>query len=105
MKLWERISDIVTDFVGSRRFVFRWSWGMMFWITLQSLIFWNNWFDPFPYILLNLFLSYSAIILASLIMMSQNRRAEKDSNRLKQDLEIDRESVRLLNKLLKNQKN
>ncbi len=53
---------------------------MVVWIGLNSFILvkYGSSFDPYPYILLNLFLSMLAAIQAPIILMSQNRQAEKD---------------------------
>jgi uncharacterized membrane protein len=48
----------------------------------------NKAFDPYPYILLNLFLSMLASIQAPIILMSQNRQAEKDRQNAEHDYEV-----------------
>ena len=60
---------------------------MMVWVVLNTAAFFARHFDPYPYILLNLFLSMIAAIQAPVIMMSQNRQASKD--RLKGDLDYE----------------
>ena len=60
---------------------------MVVWVILNSTALFSRHFDPYPYILLNLFLSMIAAIQAPVIMMSQNRQAAKD--RLKGDLDYE----------------
>jgi uncharacterized membrane protein len=57
-------------------------------MVLNSWLFAHHPFDPYPFILLNLVLSALAAIQAPVIMMSQNRQAEKDRMQAQQDYEI-----------------
>jgi len=63
---------------------------MIVWVGLNSFILLNydKAFDPYPYILLNLFLSMLAAIQAPMILMSQNRQAEKDRIHAEHDYEV-----------------
>ncbi len=63
---------------------------LVFWVVLNSFILsaWNDTFDPYPYILLNLFLSMLASIQAPIIMMSQNRQAAHDRLDAQHDYEV-----------------
>ena len=85
----ERIADKVASFGGS------WTFIIFFGITLVSYTILSNirgnksW-DPYPYILLNLFLSMLAAIQAPVIMMSQNRQDHKDRVRSELDFEVNR---------------
>lgn len=63
------------------------------WIVLNVLGYLNGW-DPFPFILLNLMLSFMAAYQAPVILMSQNRMAERDRAKAEQDLAIDRKAER-----------
>jgi uncharacterized membrane protein len=58
---------------------------LLAWVFTNAVILAKHPFDPYPFILLNLFLSMLAAIQAPVIMMSQNRQAAKD--RLKSDLD------------------
>lgn len=71
----ERVSDEVTYFGGSWKFIFIFSAFLFFWILLNSLKYFN--FDNYPFILLNLILSFVAAFQAPFIMMSQNRTEKK----------------------------
>jgi len=76
----QRLADRVASFGGSWPFIILFLAVMAAWIIINTLIVaeWNHTFDPYPYILLNLVLSMLAAIQAPVIMMSQNRHAEKD---------------------------
>ncbi len=76
----QRLADRVASFGGSWSFIILFLAVMAAWIITNTLILaeWNHTFDPYPHILLNLFLSMLAAIQAPVIMMSQNRHAEKD---------------------------
>ena len=85
----ERIADKVASFGGS------WSFIIMFGVTLVSYtiisnLMHNKSWDPYPYILLNLFLSMLEAIQAPVIMMSQNRQDHKDRVRSELDFEVNR---------------
>ena len=88
----QRAADRVASFGGSWPFIGIFFAVMAVWIVLNSyvLIEWDkkNIFDPFPYILLNLVLSMMAGIQAPIIMMSQNRQAQRDRLDANHDYEV-----------------
>jgi CRP/FNR family cyclic AMP-dependent transcriptional regulator len=86
MTFGERIADRVASFGGSWTFIMIFAALLTAWIVLQELLG-KGGFDPYPYILLNLFLSMLAALQAPVIMMSQNRQSIKD--RLKADLDYE----------------
>lgn len=75
--LGQRIADLVADTMGSWRFIIVQSTLLAMWITLNITAWVQRW-DPYPFILLNLMLSFQAAYAAPFIMMSQNRQASKD---------------------------
>jgi len=83
----QRIADKVASFGGSWTFIITFGLVLVAWVVLNSAILMSKAFDPYPYILLNLFLSMLAALQAPVIMMSQNRQAHKD--RLKADLDYE----------------
>ena len=87
MTFGQRVADKVASFGGSWPFIFIFAVIMLVWVLLNSTALLSHHFDPYPYILLNLFLSMIAAIQAPVIMMSQNRQAAKD--RLKGDLDYE----------------
>lgn len=86
----QRVADKVASFGGSWTFIFIFCLILVSWVILNSIILSrsNQAFDPYPYILLNLFLSMTAAIQAPVIMMSQNRQSVKDRMDAAHDYEI-----------------
>ncbi|MEP7170626.1 MAG: DUF1003 domain-containing protein [Bacteroidota bacterium] len=81
----DRLSDKVADFGGSWRFIIVFLSMMGVWICINIFWFSNKGFDPYPFILLNLILSCVASLQAPVIMMSQNRKEERDRKRAEND--------------------
>ncbi|HLI05267.1 MAG TPA: DUF1003 domain-containing protein [Ktedonobacteraceae bacterium] len=73
----QRIADKVAATVGSWPFIITQSIILAAWLVLNSVAIIKHW-DPYPFILLNLMLSFQAAYAAPFVMMSQNRQAEKD---------------------------
>ena len=73
----DHVSDIIARVVGSWHFIIIQSFLLIIWIILNITAFIRHW-DPYPFILMNLFLSLQAAYTAPIIMMSQNRMAQKD---------------------------
>lgn len=88
MTLGERVADRVAAFGGSWTFITIFAAIMLVWVILNTAAFFAHHFDPYPYILLNLFLSMIAAIQAPVIMMSQNRQAAKDRLQADQDYQV-----------------
>jgi len=77
MTLGQRVADKVADTIGSWRFIITQSIILIVWIILNVTAWINRW-DPYPFILLNLMLSFQAAYAGPVIMMSQNRQSAKD---------------------------
>jgi len=77
MTVGQRVADKVAATVGSWRFIIIMSILLLAWLILNSIAWINHW-DPYPFILLNLTLSFQAAYAAPFVMMSQNRQSEKD---------------------------
>ena len=77
MTIGQRIADGVASTMGSWRFIIIQSCILAVWLVLNSIAWINHW-DSYPFILLNLALSFEAAYAAPIIMMSQNRQAAKD---------------------------
>ena len=90
----QRIADRVAAFGGSWTFILIFLFALIAWIILNSyiLLHFGDEFDPYPYILLNLFLSMLAAFQAPIIMMSQNRQAAKDRADMAHDYEVNLKS-------------
>ncbi len=74
----QSISDKVANFGGSWKFIFIFTTILFVWILFNTLSPLKLEFDPYPFILMNLLLSAIAALQAPIIMMSQNRKEEKD---------------------------
>lgn len=81
----QSISDKVASFGGSWKFIISFSIILSVWILFNTLSPRRDEFDPYPFILLNLVLSAIAALQAPIIMMSQNRKEEKDRKRSEND--------------------
>lgn len=84
----QRLADKVASFGGSWKFIILFSVIIFLWITANIVLLANKGYDPYPFILLNLILSCLAAFQAPVIMMSQNRKEEKDRDRAQQDYMI-----------------
>jgi CRP/FNR family cyclic AMP-dependent transcriptional regulator len=104
----QRIADKVASFGGS------WTFIIIYVSFLVGLMAFNTFvlvhygrgengaeFDPYPYILLNLMLSMTAALQAPIIMMSQNRAAEKDRLAAEQDFKVNLKSELMLEELMR----
>lgn len=86
----ERAADGVAALVGSWRFILAQTFVLALWIGLNAAG--GAPWDPYPFILLNLVLSFQAAYAAPIIMMSQNRQAEIDRRRAIEDFDINRKA-------------
>lgn len=87
LTLGERLSDLVAATVGSWRFILIQSGLLLAWLIANAASGSNAW-DPYPFILLNLMLSFQAAYTAPIIMMSQNRQADVDRIRSIADYQV-----------------
>ena len=108
----DRFADKLSEIAGSWTFIFLFIAFLLGWIILNTVVLVEGEaIDPYPFILLNLVLSCIAALQAPIIMMSQNRQAEKDSLRNQNDYRTDLKSELILeslhdqmNLILKNQR-
>lgn len=84
----QKISDKVAAFGGSWAFIISFFIVLIAWITFNTVALTQHQFDPYPFILMNLILSCIAALQAPIIMMSQNRKEEKDRKRSENDYMI-----------------
>jgi len=87
----ERIADAVAQFGGSWAFILSFGAMIVIYSALNVTLGRRAW-DPYPFILLNLFLSMLAAVQAPVIMMSQNRQDQKDRVRSELDFDVNRRS-------------
>lgn len=94
----DRIADRFASVMGSWSFIIIQSCLLIIWVTLNITAWVLHW-DPYPFILLNLALSFQAAYAAPIIMMSQNRQATKDRIEAHLDYEVNQkaeEEVRVI---------
>ena len=107
----QRVADRVAAFGGSWTFIFIFGGILLVWMVTNTVILAHlgsgeagaQW-DPYPYILLNLLLSTLAALQAPVIMMSQNRAAEKDRLAAEQDFKVNLKSELMLEELVRKQR-
>lgn len=81
-----RIADMVAGFIGSWLFIIIQSTIFVVWVVFNTLWLVQAWqFDPYPFILFNLFMSAEAAYASPLILMSQNRQTERDRAQAQHD--------------------
>ena len=104
----QRIADRVASFGGSWTFIIIYVSFLVAWMGLNTFILIHYGhgengaqYDPYPYILLNLMLSMTAALQAPIIMMSQNRAAEKDRLAAEQDFKVNLKSELMLEELMR----
>jgi len=97
--LGEKIASKISNIAGSWSFIFCFIFLLFLWIFINPAILKDSKIDPYPFILLNLFLSCLSAVQAPIIMMSQNKEAKKDSLRNKNDYKLDLKSELILEEL------
>ncbi|MQS98377.1 DUF1003 domain-containing protein [Companilactobacillus halodurans] len=99
----QRMADAVAKFGGSWGFIIVFTVILVIWMAINIVHLFGINFDPYPFILLNLFLSCVAAIQAPIIMMSQNRQADRDRFDSENDYKTNTKSemeIRILHKKL-----
>jgi uncharacterized membrane protein len=81
----QKLADKVAVFGGSWSFILLFVAFLLLWIVTNVFVLITKPFDPYPFIFLNLILSFIAALQAPVIMMSQNRQEEKDRQRAQND--------------------
>ncbi len=99
----QRLADKIATFGGSWTFIIVFFSFILLWMVINLWLLLNQPFDPYPFILLNLILSCLAAIQAPIIMMSQNRKEQKDRARSENDYKVNLKAeleIRLLHEKL-----
>lgn len=78
-------AEAFARFMGTGRFLIYMTAFVIVWVTLNVLALWGLRWDPYPFILLNLFFSVQASYAAPLILLAQNRQDDRDRVALQQD--------------------
>lgn len=84
----ERLADSIARVGGSWSFIIAFLLFLAVWCIINTIVLASHAFDPYPFIFLNLVLSMLAAIQAPVIMMSQNRQAERDRLEAAKDYEV-----------------
>ncbi len=87
LRVGQRVADQVAATMGSWKFIIIQTTILFFWIVLNVTAYVQRW-DPYPFILLNLALSFQAAYAAPFIMMSQNRQQDIDRKQAENDYQI-----------------
>ena len=91
----QRAADKLAKYAGSWTFIISFFVLIIIWMaTNTAWLLFNNIWDPYPFILLNLVLSCLAAIQAPVILMSQNRSAERDRIRSEYDYAVNRSAAK-----------
>ncbi len=94
----EKASDKLAEWAGSWVFIISFLVFILIWMMI-NIISWIEQWDPYPFILLNLALSLLAALQAPIILMSQNRQAQKDRQRAEYDYAVNRKAEREINQI------
>jgi uncharacterized membrane protein len=105
LTLGQRTSDGLSKWAGSWAFILGFIFILIIWILVNSY-YWTKYqagqpFDPYPFILLNLVLSCLAALQAPVILMSQNRAAERDRLRAEYDYKVNRTAEKEIREIKK----
>src|SRR5262249_42442714 len=103
----QRVADFVAAWVGSWTFLIVQCVLLCLWMVVNVVGWWMRW-DPYPFVLLNLVLSFQAAFASPIILMSQNRQGRLSERRNQLDLQVNllaeqenTEQLRLLRLLCK----
>lgn len=88
----QRVADGIARIGGSWSFIITFLVFLVLWTLVNTIILATGAFDPYPFVFLNLILSMLAAIQAPIIMMSQNRQAERDRFEAAKDYEVNLKS-------------
>jgi uncharacterized membrane protein len=102
MTFGQKAADKLSKWAGSWTFIITFVAFLAFWVAVNTtwIIFGKTW-DNYPFILLNLALSCVAALQAPIILMSQNRQAERDRIQAKYDYSVNRKAEREIEEILK----
>jgi uncharacterized membrane protein len=100
MTLSDRAADKIAAFGGSWKFIFAGIAFLIVWVVTNTLLLTQKPFDPFPFVLLNLALNMIFALQAPIIMMSQNRQAQKDRIRANLDYHLNLKNELLLSEII-----
>jgi uncharacterized membrane protein len=100
LTLGDRMADKIAEFGGSWKFIIACIMFFVVWVVMNAYLITRQPFDPFPFILLNLALNMITALQAPIIMMSQNRQAQKDRLRANLDYQLNLKNELLLSDII-----
>ncbi len=98
--LGQRIADRFTKLAGSWVFIFILFVLLILWLSINAFELLYK-FDPYPFVFLNLVLGIISVILAPMILMSQNRESQRDRERAEYDYLINKKAEKEIQELKK----
>ena len=93
LSIGQKAADKLSEYAGSWYFILGFGVFLLIWMSLNVFAWINHW-DPYPFILLNLVLSCVAALQAPIILMAQNRQAERDRIDAQYDHAVNRKAER-----------
>lgn len=96
----QKLADLASNMLGSWKYIIFQTVFIAVWVVLNAVAWFYHW-DGYPFIFLNLALSLMAAYTAPIILMSQNREADRDRKRAIIDLATDRSSERKIKEVQK----
>lgn len=96
----QKSADWITHHAGSWTFILTLIGILILWIIINTMA-WNYKWDPYPFILFNLLLSTLAALQAPMILMSQNRTAERDRWKAEQDYKVNKKAEKEVKQIQK----
>jgi len=96
----QKAADGIAKWAGSWTFILLFLFLLMIWMAVNVYAWVESW-DPYPFILLNLVLSCIAALQAPIILMSQNRQAQKDRVKAEYDYRVNKRAEKLIEEVLK----
>jgi len=97
----DRAADKLAEFGGSWKFITAFMSFLTFWVIVNGWVIFNRVWDPYPFLLLSTALNMLAALQAPIIMMSQNRQAEKDRLRANLDYQVNLKNELLLSDIIR----
>lgn len=100
LTLADRAADKIAEFGGSWKFIIAFLTFLSLWVLVNTWVLLSRVFDPYPYLLLSTALNMLAALQAPIIMMSQNRQAQKDRLRANLDYQLNLKNELLLSEII-----
>jgi uncharacterized membrane protein len=100
----ERLGDTIADFIGTMSFILVHLFALVVWIAINTGKFGIKPFDPYPFVLLTMIVSMEGVLLATFVLMKQNRMSRRADQRNHLNLQIDLLAEKEITKMLQLQR-